>query len=256
MNTVNTNGPRGTIIKVPDATPGLLLLMGRQYAFTLEGVWRSAVAPAPNQSVTVELDNTGTVVAISVIDQGQIAKEKLAEFGGVAQERGKVVAGQIQTGIGALAARMGAVTLSVAVLIWIVWFFIPAAGVGGGGEDVASYTFWKLIGTNFADQMSMMGGGHARGWLRLIGFAAIVAPFAAPFIRAGWSRYLNAAPLAVVLLGWLVIHQNMAGTFGQMGADNPFSYRWGFYLLLAACLALAANALKKGPVYETRGSVA
>jgi hypothetical protein len=121
---------------------------------------------------------------------------------------------------------------------------------------VASYTFWKLIGTNFADQMSMMEGGHARGWLRFIGFAAIVAPFAAPFIRASWSRYLNAAPLTSVLLGWLVIHQNMAGTFGQMGADNPFSYRWGFYLLLAACLALAANALKKGPVYATGGSVA
>jgi hypothetical protein len=254
MNTVNPSLPRGTLIKVPDATPGLLLLNGRQYAFTLEGVWRSAVAPAPNQSVTVELDGTGALVAITVVDQGQIAKEKLAELSGVAQERGKVVAGQIQTGISALAARMGAVTLSIAVLIWIVWFFIPAAAVGGVGEDVASYTFWKLIGTNFSDQMSMMDGGHARGWLRLIGFAAIVAPFAAPFIRASWSRYLNAAPLAAVLLGWLVIHQNMAGTFGQMGADNPFSYRWGFYLLLAACLALAVNALKKGAVYSSQGS--
>jgi hypothetical protein len=256
MNTANTSFPRGTIIKVPDATPGLLLLNGRQYAFTLEGVWRSAVAPALNQSVTVELDPNGALLSITVVDQAQIAKEKLAEFSGVAQERGKVVAGQIQTGIGALAARMGAVTLSIAVLIWIVWFLIPAAGVGGGGEDVASYTFWKLIGTNFADQISMVDGGHARGWLRFIGFAAIVAPFLAPFIRANWSRFLNAAPLAVVLLGWLVIHQNMAGTFGQMGADNPFSYRWGFYLLLAACLALAANALKKGSVYAARDSMA
>jgi hypothetical protein len=90
-----------------------------------------------------------------------------------------------------------------------------------------------------------MDGGHARAWLRIIGFCAIVAPFLAPFIRETWSRYLNAAPLAVVLLGWLVLHENMAGSLGQMGADNPFSYQWGFYLLLAACLALAANALKK-----------
>jgi hypothetical protein len=256
MNTANTSFPRGTIIKVPDATPGLLLLNGRQYAFTLEGVWRSAVAPAPNQSVIVELDVTGALLSITVVDPAQVAKEKLAEFSGVAQERGKVVAGQIQSVIGALAARMGAVTLGITVLIWIVWFFIPAAGVGGGGQDVASYTFWKLIGTDFSDQISMMDGGHARGWLRFIGFAAIVAPFLAPFIRQSWSRYLNAAPLAVVLLGWLVIHENMAGTFGQMGADNPFSYRWGFYLLVAACLALAANALKKGTVYSSQGSVA
>jgi hypothetical protein len=102
----------------------------------------------------------------------------------------------------------------------------------------------------------MMDGGHARGWLRFIGFAAIVAPFLAPFIRERWSRFLNAAPLAVVLLGWLVLHENMASTCGQMGADNPFSYKWGFYLLLAACLALAANALKKGAAYPTRGSAA
>jgi hypothetical protein len=190
------------------------------------------------------------------VDQAQVAKEKLAELSGVAQERGKVVAGQIQTGISALAARMGAVTLSIAVLIWIVWFFIRAASVGGGGEDVASYTFWKLIGTNFSDQMSMVDGGHARGWLRFIGFAAIVAPFLVPFIRESWARYLNAAPLAAVLLGWFVIHENMASTFGQMGADNPFSYKWGFYLLLAACLALAANALKKGTVYSSQGSAA
>ncbi len=93
-----------------------------------------------------------------------------------------------------------------------------------------------------------MEGGHARAWLRIIGFCAIVAPFLVPFIRETWSRYLNAAPLAVVLLGWLVLHENMAGSLGQMGADNPFSYKWGFYLLLAACLALALNALKKPAV--------
>jgi hypothetical protein len=248
MNTVNTSGSRGTLIKVPDATPGLLLFNGRQYSFTLEGVWRSAVAPAPNQSVTVELDSAGALLSITVVDQQQIAKEKLAELSGVAQERGRAVAGQIQNGIGALAARMGAVTLGVAVLVWISWFLIHAADFGGGGEGGASYTFWTLIGTNFADQVSVMDGGHARGWLRTIGFCALLAPFLVPFIRETWSRYLNAAPLAVVLLGWLVLHENMASTLGQMGADNPFSYKWGFYLLLAACLALAANALKKPAV--------
>ena len=248
MNTVNTGSPRGTIIKVPDATPGLLLLGGRQYSFTLEGVWRSAVAPAPNQSVTVELDSAGVVLSIFVVDQQQIAKEKLAELGGVAQEQGKVVAAQIQSGVSTLAARMGAGTLGIAVLIWIVWFLIHAAGLGGGGEDVASYTFWQLLGTNFADQGSAMGGGHARAWLRFIGFCAIAAPFLAPFIREAWSRYLNAAPLAVVLLGWFVLHENIAGSLGQLGADNPFSYKWGFYLLLAACIALAAKALKKPAV--------
>ena len=248
MNTPNTSSARGTIIKVPDATPGLLLLDGGQYAFTLEGVWRSAMAPAANQSVIVELDSADAVLSITVVDQQQIAKEKLAELSGVAKVQGKVVAAQIESVIRALAARMGSATLGIAVLIWITWFLFHAAGVGEGGVDMGSYTFWKLIGTNFADQVSVMDPGHARGWLRLLGFVAIVAPFLAPFIREAWSRYLNAAPLAVVLLAWIVLHANMAGTFGQMGADNPFSYKWGFYLLLAACLALAAKVLKKPAV--------
>jgi hypothetical protein len=41
---------RSTIVKVPDASPGLLFLNGQQKPFTLEGVWKSPVAPAPNSS--------------------------------------------------------------------------------------------------------------------------------------------------------------------------------------------------------------
>ena len=245
MNAVNLVNSRGTIIKVPDATPGILLLNGRQYSFTLEGVWNSAVAPAPNQVVTVEVGGTGVVTSIVVVDQQQIAKEKFAELSGVAQERGKVVAGQIQEGVGALAARMGAVALGATVVIWVAWFLIPAAGIGGGGEQVASWTCRTLLGTNLADPGSMAEAGNSRGFLRLIGFLAILVPFLAPFIRTPWSRYLNAAPLGIVVVGWIVIHESMASSFGAMGADNPFSYKWGFYVLVVACLVLATGALKK-----------
>jgi len=245
MNAVNPTATRGTIIKVPDATPGILLISGKQYSFTLEGVWNSAVAPAPNQVVTAEISSTGVVTSITIVDQQQIAKEKFAELSGVAQERGKVVAGQIQQGIGALAARMGPVALAAAVVIWICWYLLPVAGVGGGGEQVASWTYHNLLGTNLTDPGAMSEGTTSRGFFRFLGFIAIVAPFLVPFIRTPWSRYLNAAPLAIVVIGWLVIHQSMASTFAQMGADNPFSYKWGFYLLVVACLVLATGALKK-----------
>jgi hypothetical protein len=171
MNTVNTSSPRGTVIKVPDATPGLLLLNGRQYSFTLEGVWRSAVAPAPNQSVVVDLDNAGVPLSITVVDQ-----------------RARRTHGRVHP------------------------------GCRGADLDLAVPD----------SRRECRGRRRGRGLLYVLG-----------------SRYLNAAPLAVVLLGWLVLQENMAGSLGQMGADNPFSYKWGFYLLLAACLALAANALKK-----------
>jgi hypothetical protein len=80
---------RGTIIKVPDATPGLLIVNGQQLAFTLEGRWRSPVAPAANMAVEVDLDDRGTVAGLSVVDAQQIAREKLEQFGGVAQQQGK-----------------------------------------------------------------------------------------------------------------------------------------------------------------------
>ena len=172
-------------------------------------------------------------------------RERFAEIRGVAQEYGTEFARHLQSGVLALAMRMGAVTLGAAVLVWITWFLLPAAGISGGGENIAAFSFRTLLGTNLADQSSLYDPGHARALLRYLGLLAIAVPFAVPFIRTTWSRFLNAAPLAIVLVGWLVIHENVASGLGQLGPDNPFSFKWGFYLLLIACLVLASSVLKK-----------
>ena len=59
---------RGTIVKVPDATPGLLFVNGQQKSFMLEGIWKSPVAPALNMTVDVELDAAGAVTGVAVVD--------------------------------------------------------------------------------------------------------------------------------------------------------------------------------------------
>jgi hypothetical protein len=249
VNVVSINSPRGTVIKVPDATPGILSVNNKQYLFTLEGIWKSPVAPSPNQSVAIELDSSGALTSVTVVDAQQLAKERLGELSNVAQEHGKALAEQFGPILSSLTARMGAVALAAAVLIWIASYFFPAAGiagVGGGGDGIGTFTFRTLLGTDLNDQSSLMNPGHARGLLRFVTFIAIVVPFAVPVIRASWSRYLNAAPLAAVLVGWLVVHENIAKTFAAMpGADNPFGFKWGFYVLLLASLVLAAGALKK-----------
>jgi len=131
-------GPRmrGTIVKVPDASPGLLVINGQQKQFTLEGIWKSPVAPAVNMTVDVDLDSTGSVTAVKVVDAQQIATEHMKQLSGVAQERGKEAAELAKQGIGALAARMGAVALGSAVLVWIAWFFFPVAGIDTGGGRI------------------------------------------------------------------------------------------------------------------------
>lgn len=247
MNSTNTTNSRGTIVKVPDTTPGILFVNGTQQPFMLERVWKSPLAPAANQVVNVEFDGVGAITAIFVVDQQQLAREKLSELGGVAQQRGKEAALLAQQGVGALAARMGPLTLGAAVLVWIAWFVLAAAGISGGPTPAESYTFWTLLGTDFNNGYSAMNPGHQHGFFAFIGVLAILAPFAAPFVRAAWSRYLYAVPLAYIAVGLLAIRSNINGVFGEMvkaGVPNPFSWHWGVFVLVLAAVILAAQALK------------
>jgi hypothetical protein len=247
MNGETTPKVRTTIIKVPDATPGLLFVNGQQKSFTLEGVWKSAVVPVANMTVDVALDSAGAITSITVVDAQQLNKERLEQLSGVAQERGKEAAKLAQQGVGALAARMGAVALGSSVLVWIAWFFLPSASVSGGFVGSMSFTFWNLLGVDFDNPETLMGGGSSHGAFALLGLLAIVAPFVAPFIPMAWSKYLNAAPIAYVLIAFITLYMQINKTFGdleKMGAPNPFSWSWGFFVLVLAALVLGAHVLK------------
>jgi hypothetical protein len=120
---------RATIIKVPDNNPGLLVVDGAQKPFVLPGVWMSPVAPAPNQVVDVVVDSAGAVTSVTAVDPQQLAKERMNQLSGAAQEHGKQAADMARAGVGALAARMGKVALGASVGVWIAWFFLPAVVV-------------------------------------------------------------------------------------------------------------------------------
>lgn len=238
---------RSSIVKVPDATPGLLFINGQQKQFLLDGVWKSAVAPVANMTVDVDMDAAGVITAISVVDAQQLNKERMDQLAAEAQQRGKEAAKLAQQGIGALAAKMGAVTLGAAVLVWIAWFFLPSASITGGFVGSVSYTFWNLLGLDLNNPMSLANGGSSHGLFALIGIVAIAAPFAAPFIKVPWAKYLNAAPIAFVLIGVIATYMQVNKAFGdlaKMGAPNPFSWSWGVFILGIAAIVLGLNALK------------
>lgn len=238
---------RGTIVKVPDAAPGLVVVNGQQKQFTLDGIWKSPVAPAANMTVDVDLDAAGTLTAMRVVDVQQIAKEQMRQLSGMAQERGKEAAEMAKQGIGALAARMGAVTLGCALLIWVLWFFFSVASINAGGGDM-SYSFWNLIGLDFNNLESLASGGR-HGFFSLIGLIAIAAPFAASFVRAPWSRYLNAAPLTYIVLGLIIMFEKEHSAFKEIAQNagmNPFSWHvMTLLVLLAVAVVLAYEGLKK-----------
>jgi hypothetical protein len=242
----NVNIFKGTIIKVPDATAGIVFANGQQHYFTLERVWKSPVAPAANQGVDVEFDGTGAITAVTVLNQQVGNQDKLHDLGGVAQEKGKEAAKLAQQGVGALAAKMGMVPMIVAVVVVITFFFLPAASIAGGFVAALTFTFWGLLGIDFGDPTTVLSGGGSHGIWSIIGLVAIVAPFVAPFIRVAWSKYLNAAPLGYILISTIVIYYDQNKAFGQLipGA-SPFSFSWGFYLLVILAAVLGTGALKK-----------
>lgn len=248
---------RGTIIKVPDASPGLLMVDGQQLAFVLEGRWKSPVAPAANMVVEVDLNEAGVVAAITVVDSQQLTKERIDQLSGLAQQHGKEAAAIARQGVGALAGRMGTPTLIAAVAVWIAWFFLPAAGIDFLFVS-RSFTFWQILGLNGANLGDPSASSH--GLFSLIGLLAIAMPFAVPFVPHPRAKLLNVAPLAYLVMAVLgLIWRITSASSGSTGnseiargmAREMASAAWdaisigsGTYILIAATGFLAYQAYK------------
>lgn len=257
MVTATATRSRGTIIKVPDTTPGLLMIEGQQLTFMLEGRWKSPVAPAANMVVEVDLNDAGVVSAITVVDSQQLAKEKFDQFSGLAQQHGKEAAAIARQGVGALAVRMGTPTLIAAVALWVAWFFLPTVSVEFFLVS-RSFTFWQILGLNEAALSNASASDH--GLFALIGLVAIAAPFAVPFLRHPRAKLLNAAPLVylVAAIIGLLLRINSATSGAGAGSEiargmarevasaawEALSIGLGTYVLLAATGFLAYQAYK------------
>jgi len=242
---------RGTIIKTPDSSPGLLVVEGQQKTFTLEGAWKSPVAPMVNMAVDIELDGAGFITGLTAVDSQQAAREKLKQIGGAAQEHGTVAVERARQGIGALAARMGKVALAVTVILWIAWFFTPALTIGEGLSNASkSFTFWDLVGLDPNTNIVTTPASH--GLFGLLGLLAIAAPFGSPFMRNPKARYLYAMPLGYLVIAVFVILSDFNTFFGHIYSSLAdamkvlsFSFGYGTYVLVITSLFLAARVLKR-----------
>ena len=263
---LGTSTARGTVIKVPDASPGLLIVNGEQKWFGLEGVWRSPVAPAVNMTVDVELNESGSVLGITAVDAQQLTKEKLDRLGGlvggIAQQQGKEAAEIAKQGVGALAARMGTSALVATVVLWVAWFFLPAVKLEFFLLN-RTFTFWEYLAMDVTNPQTPSG---SHGLLGLLGLACILAPVARPFVQHAKARYLNAAPLAFIVVAPLLVYWKMTRGIGPAGAENSLaeltrgvqreaakalldslSISAGAVVLLVPAAFLAAAAFKRGP---------
>ncbi|MDR3763067.1 MAG: hypothetical protein P4M01_03130 [Acidobacteriota bacterium] len=134
---------RGKILKVPDATPGMVFVNGQQKSFEINETWASpAIAPAVQMTVEVELGGQGNVTKLSAISDADLAKEEALKAMGAASQHGKELAGSI-------VAKVGVPTLVSIALIIAGWFFFDYYSTTFASPimTVKSHvTFWRGIG--------------------------------------------------------------------------------------------------------------
>ena len=139
--------------------------------------------------------------------------------------------------------------------LWVAWFFLPAARIEVLFSS-RSFTFWEFLGFSASNLASGVQSSH--GFFSLIGLLAIAAPFAAPYLSDPRARYLNAAPLAYLVLTPIATWWDVRQTIGSTGgifrglAENAASEIFdaisigiGGYVIIAAALFLAVRAFKK-----------
>lgn len=242
---------RSTIIKVPDASPGLLIVNGQQKSFTLDRVWRSSVAPAANMAVDVELDASGAIAAITAVAPGRLAAERLNELGSrlsqLAHGPGKDGAEFAQRAFGGLAGRMGVLMLTAATVLWIAWFFMPGYKLDLGLLGSKTYSLWAFLGLNL-QQTGTIEIRH--GLWAMVGIVCITAPFIAPFVKDPRARFANALPLVYSLIAIFAQRTSIIKLLsvpGIVDASAALSMQLGSYLALAASTVLALRVLQKQP---------
>ena len=86
----------------------------------------------------------------------------------------------------------------------------PAAGVDIGGGRL-SFTFWGLFGVDFNNPEHDERRQLNHGLFSFLGLIAIAVPFAAPYLRMAWSKYLNAAPLVYFVIAFIAISSTRGG---------------------------------------------
>lgn len=250
---------RGKVLRDTSAGTGLIVADNQQYSFTLEGVWKSEVLPAPGMAVDLELDAAGQITSIRAVTDSQISKEQTQ----AALEAAKSKGAEMASGI---VARFGVPNLVAIALLLIGWFFLSAVSISSPLGNV-NYTFWQVLGflnaKNAVDLMMQAGGGKLS--TGIYGFLAIIA-IVAPFVRYFWKDKRavlgGVLPLLFMLIVWLMARSSFntalgVGT-GATGVDpnNPFvqqmqdeikkaiSIGFGVYLSALAAIYFAGMSAK------------
>jgi len=247
---------RGKLLREPNGGSGLLMVQGQQYKFSLDGVWKSEIAPKAGQDVDVDLDQNLQILSITVISESQIAKEQAEQaMAKVKEQGGKIVGNAI--------AKFGAPALVAAGCLIVGWFWLTTVSDAVPMLGKLDFTFWQVLqmvnASNPAEVMDRGGNGSAG----IYGFLAIVA-LLGPFLHYFWKDKRAVlgclTPLAFMVIVGIIARNSLLNAFGggnipadlgdtakqaQAEAMKAISLGLGAYLSGLASLYFAAVGAKQ-----------
>ncbi|HEX3321729.1 MAG TPA: hypothetical protein VHR84_13565 [Terriglobales bacterium] len=248
---------RGKVLRDANAGPGLLMVEGQQYPFTLEGVWRSEVPPKPGLVIEAEFDQAGQVTGITAVPESQLAKEQAEAAMAVAKEKGAALAS-------GMVAKFGLPNLVAAGILILGWFFFATVSLDAAIFGKLEFTFWQILGfLNSSNLMESLGragrSGPSAGMYGFFAILCLVGPFVAYFWKDKRAHLGGLLPLVFMVIVALIVRSSVhsalggdvAGPYREMQeraqdeAMKALSLGMGAYLSILASLYFAGIGAKK-----------
>src|ERR1700704_2149187 len=231
---------RGKVLRDTTLGPGLLIVEGQQYRFTLQGVWKSTAPPKPGLVVDVEIDAQGAVHSVTAVPGSQLAREQ-AEAD-VARRR-------------PVLPRVGMPTTATAGVLLAAWFFLTAASIQVPFPGKLEFTFWQLLGFlsagNVPGLLDGRGSSTGTGLYGLVAIAAMTGPFIYPFWKDRRTLLGGVLPLLFMVIVGIALRSSIQTALGGVHANQAgdesmkaVSIGIGTYVSMIAGLYLALISAK------------
>jgi hypothetical protein len=215
-------------------------------------MWQSDIPPQPGMAVDVAFADDGTPERVFAVSESQLALQNAQKTLAGAMRGGELLTSNVKS-------RLRVPVIAAECLLLVAFFSLPCVLITPPWlTSAVPLTGWKATGFS---PTAVQGPEY--GLASLLSVVCLVAPLAAPFLKQKWAHWLNAVPLAFLLIGalmlWNEVHnigRHTAGAIGDLlGSDAgkeaarqaAFAIRPGIGLWIAVACAvyLLMRALRK-----------
>ncbi len=228
---------RGRVLRVPGDAPGLLMVEGQQFRFSLDGLWRSSTLPQAGLIVDVDMDRSHQLVSVTVASgAASTAKTKRSWLQTLVQQASSVGVAKL-AGLGVLVAG---------------WWFLTNVSVELPLVGRLNFTFWQLLGVlnnrSTLQAVDPLSGQYDTGFYGMLAIASVCGPVLHQVWRKKQTFIAEFVPLAFMFFVSIAVRTTLPSALGAAPVFHYFNLptevpvvRHGFWLGPGAYLSLLAT---------------